>query len=175
MSNEQLMVAKGIHDGLRALIVDFYAKLSLIKESCFAQYSPEELLFVEPLRFVVYVSGGKISATELNIINYVTGRYLSLSEVNNLIDEAECYYLDPTPQVPDLIKILQAIDTIAFCYGKTADLSAIATGVSYFGMIGRLIASSDSTFTEEKKAKINTYMDKIIEYAEERGSASYLR
>ena len=90
MNNQQLIAVKQIYDSLGELMGSPYLQMEFMRKFPQIDIQVKDILYMESLRYMIYLADadGSISSRELNIINYITGKYLTLELVDDLIDLA---------------------------------------------------------------------------------------
>ena len=167
MNNEHLIATKKLHDSLKAIMDDPYVRMTFMKSFPTVELQPSDLLFIEPLRFMAYIADadGEVSQREVNIINYITGRYLSLSELNELIDNDRHFYIETMPEVPMLLRLLCEMENILFKNGKNLEDSVLGIVIKYFEALGILISDADGRCSSLEQRRIDMYIAELKEYA----------
>lgn len=169
MNDQQLIATKNIHDGLKELLGAPYLQMAFMRKMPTSKLELKDLLFIEPLRFMLYVAeaDGCISQRELNIINYITGNYLSMNDINSLIQSDRDYYIDSMPETPLMIQILCIVENEFYKNGEALENSVLDIAIKYFEALGLLIADADDYVSYRENQRIGSYIQLIKEYAEE--------
>lgn len=169
MDNQQLIATKNIHNALKKVMGEPYLQIAFLRKMPDCKLDLEDLLFIEPLRFMLYVAeaDGCISQRELNIINYITGEYLSMDDIDSLIKNDRSYYIYSMPEVPLMVKIFCIVENEIYKSGQALENSLLDLVIKYFEALGILIADADEFTSNRENQRINSYIKLIKEYAEE--------
>lgn len=169
MNNEHLSIAKKLYNAISELISNPTIHIALLKN--FPQIkdiSPDKIFLLESIKFMGYISNadGMISQREVNIMNYVTGFYLSLESARELINGED--FLDDMTEVPLTVKILCVVENILYENDAAPDGDSLMnTLIAYFKGLGGLIADADDDITPIEHKRITQYINVIKEYASE--------
>ena len=123
MSNERLVELKGLYTKLVDLMASPSIYIAFLKAfPTKNNISPEKILELETLKFMLYISNsdGEITQREANVINYITGKYLSLTQIEELIEDD---FLDGMKEVPFIIKLMCEMENALYRSGETLDSS----------------------------------------------------
>ena len=169
MNKEELTAIKGMYDGIKKLIGDSTIYVILLRSFPeLKDISPDKIFLLDSFHFMGYVASadGKITQREVNVMNYITGLYLTLEEVERLISNSGISTNIDT--APLSAKILCSIENLMYQNGLGLDDGSIMnTLIMYFQYLGNVVAGADSETTPAERAKIAKYISTIKEYAVE--------
>ena len=110
MNNEQLSKTKQLYNAISELINNPTIHISLLQS--FPQIksmSPDKIFWFESVRFMAYISNadGEISQREINVMNYITGIYMPLEVIKEMVEDTD--FQDSIKNTPLTVKILCAV------------------------------------------------------------------
>ncbi len=168
MNNELLLKVKELYNSLEEFFSEATIKLILIKLDL-EDVNPEECLWVESLLFMANIANSDetISQRELNIINYLTGKSLSLSDVENLTNRDD--FRTISTRVPISFRIACELENLIYKNGRapSSDTSILDILITYFKDIGVLVADADNNISSEEQKRINNFVTSLKKYAAE--------
>lgn len=169
MNNEQLSTTKEIYNTLSEIISTPTIHISLLQ--AFPQIkniSPDKIFWIESLKFMAWISNsdGNISQRELNVMNYITGVYMSLESIQEIMHDNE--FLDSMTDAPLTVKILCEVENMLYENNATSSSDSLMNIlILYFETIGKLVADADNDISTIEYTRINKYIEIIKEYAAE--------
>ena len=169
MNNEQLKQGKQLYDAINNVMSNSTIQLAFFKAFPNVDTAtPEKIFLMDTLKFMLYIACAdeSLSQKELNIINYFTGIYLTKSDVDELLKDNNILS-DLENEVPLTVKFLCLIENSLYKNNSSLDQSLISGLITYFKLIGYLIADSDNNVDEDENNKIQEYIEAIKEYANE--------
>lgn len=177
MNNQQLISTKKLHEAIKKLLGEPHLQILFMRQFPDIKFQLEDLLFIEPLRFMLYVStaDNHISQRELNVVNYITGKYLTLDDVNELVSENRDFYIDSMPQVPLMVKVCCEVENELYKTGESLETSVLEILITYFEALGDAVADSDDNITYAESDRIESYIALIKSYATENTLSPFCR
>ena len=169
MTEEQMKIAKKMYELIRDHLGDSTVELILMKAlPSLKEFSPDKIFFLDSLRYMAYISNadGKISVKEANLINFITGNYISVADLNDLVSK-EGIMRDFEKEVPVSVVLLCQLENWLYKNSSTAETSIMNIMVEYFEYIGKLVAAVDDGVSNDEEERLDAFMDIIKEYAEE--------
>ena len=169
MNNEQLIAVRKLYEGLHGLLSNSTLKLSLMKSfPSIRNIDPERIFWLESLQFMVYISNadGEISQREVNTMNYITGEYLSLNDIRDLVSKKDLLS-DFNIEPPLTAKILCVLENLLYQEGEKldGDHSIMNMLIMYYEAIGTLVADSDDCMLSVEYSRIKQIVNQIKKYA----------
>ena len=168
MNNEQLPKVKQLYNSICELINNPSIHLVLLKTfPTIKDLPPDKLFWLESLEFMAYIStaDGKISQKEVNIMNYITGNYMTLESVQKLIKDKR--FLEQMNEVPMTVRFLCGVENFLYQNNlpPTTNDSIMNTLITYFKAVAFLIANEDNNISTNEAIRIRKYINMIKEYA----------
>lgn len=164
MNNERLVELKGLYNKLKELMSSPHLHVAFLKAFPNIQnVSPEKILELETVKFMLYISNsdGEITQREVNVMNYITEKYLSVDDLEELLADD---FIEDMDDVPLTVKLMCSLENSLYRNGATLDSSLMNIFVTYFEALGIIISESDGYSSISEKSNINLYMKKMKEY-----------
>ena len=169
MNNQQLIAVKQVYDSLGELMGSPYLQMEFMRKFPQINIQVKDILYMESLRYMIYIANADdyISTRELNIINYVTGRYLTTDLVDELIEEDPDFYINSMPEVPLTVKIMCEVENSIYRSNNALESSILKTIITYFEALTMVVINADNDVTYGERNRAIEFIDMIKEYAEE--------
>lgn len=169
MNNQQLIAVKQVYDSLGELMGSPYLQMEFMRKFPQINIQVKDILYMESLRYMIYLADadGSISSRELNIINYITGKYLTLELVDDLIEEDPDFYINSMPEIPLTVKIMCEVENAFYRNNNALESSLLKTIITYFQALTMVVIDADNDITYDERNRAIEFIDMIKEYAEE--------
>lgn len=167
MNKEILVKVKSLYNALVDMLHNPSLHISLIRAvPRMAEINPDKIIMMDSLKFMMHIANadGEISQREVNIINYITDTYLTVENLENLIDED---FLDDIDEIPFSIKLFCELENLLYRSGAASDFdsSILNILITYFSGLGVLISEADGYNSRLERIEIDHYLNAIKEYA----------
>ena len=169
MNNEYLRKGKQLYDTLNNVMSESTIQLIFFRSFPNAnKATPQKMFLLDSLKFMLHISCSdkSLSQKELNIINYFTGLYLTKSDIDELLKD-NTFLSDVENEVPLTVKFLCELENYLYKNNSSLENSIMSSLITYFKLIGYLIADSDNNVVSAESDKIEEYIEIIKEYANE--------
>ena len=169
MDNEILIAAKEISDSIKEISCNPHIQMCFMKMCPNISFSIEDMLYLDTLKFMLYVSeaDGITSQKEINIINYITGKFLTLQDVEKLKIDAEDFLTDCASEPSGLFMFFCNMENAIYQNNGSLNGSTLNILISYFEILGKVIACSDDYVSYYEQERIDTYINMLKQYATE--------
>ena len=166
MNHEKLQDARELYDKIYEVLQLPATRIILLeKYPSLTDVLPNRIFWLDSLEFMTYISDadGYISKREVNIMNYITNEYMSVDTIQQLAYDSE----DMDTRVPVTVMLLCELENYLYKNNAAQNYSIMNAIIAYFKTIGELVADTDNGISSEEYSRINEYIDRIQEYAEE--------